>query len=264
MRLIQSWITTQMIPCFILSLREQGLRLATCRVEQLLACLTKAGLEINDAKTQVLTKLSGSRAKKVTQDVTEVRQGPSYGIWPDASWLLGLKHTMFHEDSTIELVWASTRGLPQACCRRISLTSGWYSRGASGSATKILASSVSGAKGRVPAEVAAIQSSRARHPPPTECFSLSNTEKHVTWQCGTQGPSGHCNIFLPDLCSCGSCCQPSHKLLPPLARGSLRLNGDIYRVAMGLIGPLPNCPAHTARYEFRAPEHPTYPKALGA
>ena len=39
----------------------QGLRIAIGRAEQLLECLTKAGLQVNDEKTQVLLKLSGSK-----------------------------------------------------------------------------------------------------------------------------------------------------------------------------------------------------------
>ena len=56
----------------------QGLRRAICQVETLLETLTKAGLNINDAKTQVLLKLSGSKAKQVLRELTDKKQGQAY------------------------------------------------------------------------------------------------------------------------------------------------------------------------------------------
>ena len=53
----------------------QGLRIAIGRAEQLLECLTKAGLQTNDDKTQVLLKLSGSKSKQILRDITEMRRG---------------------------------------------------------------------------------------------------------------------------------------------------------------------------------------------
>ena len=53
----------------------QGLRVAIGRAEQLLECLTEAGLQINDEKTQVLLKLSGSKSKQILRDITEMRRG---------------------------------------------------------------------------------------------------------------------------------------------------------------------------------------------
>ena len=57
---------------------RQGLYEAMGRAEQLLATLTKAGLTINDDKTQVLIKLSGSQAKQVYRDLLDERQGTKY------------------------------------------------------------------------------------------------------------------------------------------------------------------------------------------
>ena len=53
----------------------QGFRLALAKAEKLLEYLDKAGLAINDTKTQVLLRLCGKQAKQIRREVTEVRHG---------------------------------------------------------------------------------------------------------------------------------------------------------------------------------------------
>ena len=53
----------------------QSFRLALAKAERLLEHLDKAGLDINDTKTQVLLRLCGKQAKQIRREVIEVRHG---------------------------------------------------------------------------------------------------------------------------------------------------------------------------------------------
>ena len=61
---------------------RQELHASMEKAEKLLEVLAQAGLNINDEKTQVLLKLGGSQAKKVTMTSLKFIKAASTFVWP--------------------------------------------------------------------------------------------------------------------------------------------------------------------------------------